>query len=149
MRATYRITGAPHKILTDILSTPEKFDDRFIIPRPFGVCPRPFAVTCCDMIRTPTVRYTALCVFDKACRLATVAGSPPLYRLFPITWEQGVLTAVHEHNGKRIRTLIGFQVITSDTRCTGSNRRRNMFGAIEKRDGPFTLRACRGCGRRA
>jgi len=47
----------------DILTTPEKIDDRLIVPRPFGMCPRPFAIACCDIIHTALIRYTTICVF--------------------------------------------------------------------------------------
>lgn len=87
IRASYRLTEVSQEISTDTLATPEKFDDRLIASRPFGVRARPFAVACCDIILTTPVRYTALCVFHKTCRIATVTGGPPLYRLITIPRE--------------------------------------------------------------
>ena len=47
----------------DILTTSQKIDDRLVVPRPFGMCPRPFAIACCDIIHTALIRYTTICVF--------------------------------------------------------------------------------------
>ena len=115
--------------------TSKKIDDRLIVPRPCGMCPPAFTVACGDVVPTPLIRYTTLCIFNRGCRVATIAGSPPLYGLFPIPWEQGILTTVHDHDGKRVRTLIFLQILTPDAHGAGSNRRGNMLGAIDKRDG--------------
>ena len=97
--------------------------------------PRAFAVPCGDPVPTPPIRYTTIRVFYRGGGVASIAGCPPLSRLSPIPWEQAVLATVHDHHGKRVWTLIGFQVLTPDPSGTGSDRCRDMFGAIEKCDG--------------
>src|ERR1022692_3825786 len=83
---------------------PKKFNDRLIFSRPFGVSPRAFTIACGYIILTTLVRDAAICIFYRACGLATITGSPPLYRLVTITREKGVMTTVHDHHGKRVRT---------------------------------------------
>ena len=112
---------------------PKEINDRLIFPRPFGVCPRAFAIACWYIVLTTLVSHTTVCVLYRACGLATITGSPPLSRLFAIPREKGVMATVHDHNGKRVRTMIFFQVLPPDAHRTGNNRRWNMFGAIQKR----------------
>ena len=107
----------------------KKVNDHLIFPRPLGVCPSAFAIACSDIILTTSVRYAAICLFYRACSIATITGSPPLYRLFTITREKGVMATVHDHDGRRVRTMIFFQVLAPDAHRTRSNRRWNMFGA--------------------
>lgn len=111
----------------------KKVNDHLIFPRPLGVCPSAFAIACSDIILTTSVRYAAICLFYRACSIATITGSPPFYRLFTITREKGVMATVHDHDGKRVRTMIFFQVLAPDSHRTRCNRRWNMFGTIHKR----------------